>query len=513
MSKTRFWLTGLQTGFESFLLPILAGKAKRAVKGRFQGPKFLTPKLLPDKIRLALDHGAPTSDATQPPQWLGHRRVQRIVVIHAADKAGPHIDYHLVDESLGLYSSFVVRIKFPLRTNSKGYLTEASKSDALEMLRQELDGSAFVAQSKDHTAHQSRTQWHNHAITKGYGAGELREVIQDGPVDLFKSGNKLQLKDWWLNPHQETYFYRVFPGDEQKKTPIWVAGFKKPENPKLEDRLHLKMDTDPDKFRRLVGDGHYTVKEDGASAYMVSNPNGTRFYSPRISKKTGVRIDYTARLGSARHLDSAGTVSGMGELLLYRRGKELKAHEIGGLLNRHAPLPEDVDVKFTLYRIDRVGRQKVTGESYGKQLERIREVVERDTSGTFRMPTIIQPDQIEGTRHLEGVVGIPKEGHINGHGRKLKWRDSEVSDWRVERVHLSPGSNGGIQGVVHFRSLGSGKLYKMGAGALGTDSQCRSMMSFPEKYEGRVAKVRSMHGHEGRAAILVDWHSDKGEGD
>lgn len=496
--------------------PLTARVAKHVVRSSYRGkPGFLVPRLLPAsarRMRLFIsNHGAPFGDRTTPPEWIGHRVARRIVVVHIADKAGPHVDFHIVDDELGLKASYVINLRnkpVTLKTNNSGRLTENSKQEVLNVLRAEFAGRAYVAQSLDHTEDQGSTEWWNREVNSGYGAGQLREVIADDRVDLFKTGSKIEFMDWRLNPHQESYLFRVFAPKEGRETPIWAAGHKSFARPQVEDRLHLKFDQDPEKFLRLVGDGHITIKEDGASFYFVSGPKGTRFFAPRHSKKTGERIEYTSRFGELRHLTSKEKTTGMGELLMHRNGKPLKAHEIGGLLNRNEPLPEDVHVEGVVYRIDRVGRRGHSQDSYESQLR----LIERFTADHpgLRPPTVIGAKDLPSTRELEGAVGVPSGKSIS-EGRKLKWR-GDTFDWEVEDIELSPGSKGGIQGVVWFRSLESGKRFKMGGGPLGPEQQRRDMMENPDEYIGKVMKVACLNGHEGRAAKFEDWHMDKGTG-
>lgn len=504
--------------FDQSVVPMAKKLARRAVKQQYRGrPGFLLPRLMPVTVRrcklLVTNHGTPFGGREMPPEFIGHRVARRVIVVHLANRKGPHVDIHMVDEELGLKTSWVINLpskELEIRLNNKGQLTQRTKDAVLDLVREEFQGRVYIAQSLDHTLSQARTEWWHHEVDSGYGAGELREVIADDRIDLFKSGRKLQWMDWRLNPHQESYAFQVFAGDNDKRnTPIWAVGYKQFGRPQVEDRLHLKFDKDPEKFLRLVGeDAHITIKEDGASFYFEATPQGTRFYAPRHSKKTGERIDYTARFGDMRNITTSERISGMGELLMYRKGKVLAAHEIGGLLNRNSPLPEDIDVEGVVYRIDRVGRRVHTHDPIEVQAELVQGFAARHAS--LRPPTRISPSEVHGTQELEGVVGV-RNGASLGTGRKLKWRGDTV-DWEVEDVTLKPGAKGGIQGVVWFRSLTSGKRFKLGGGPLGPMAQRQDMMENPDSYVGRVAKVACLNGHEGRGAKFEEWHMDKGVG-
>jgi hypothetical protein len=45
---------------------------------------------------------------------------------------------------------------------------------------------------------------------------------------------------------------------------------------------------------------------------------------------------------------------------------------------------------------------------------------------------------------------------------------------------------------------------------MGNREEATDIMNNPDKYIGRVAKISSYKGHEGRAPRFVDWHEGKG---
>jgi hypothetical protein len=64
-------------------------------------------------------------------------------------------------------------------------------------------------------------------------------------------------------------------------------------------------------------------------------------------------------------------------------------------------------------------------------------------------------------------------------------------------------------GVLVFKSLDSGKEFKLGPSQLGNHEVVNELLAKGSELIGRVAKVKSRVGHEGRASVFKDWHLDK----
>jgi len=257
---------------------------------------------------------------------------QMVIVYHEADKAGRHIDIHIGSLSIvkRLPDDFSVTLK-------AGRLTEASKKRIMDLVAAEFLGGAWLAQNLDHTPGDARTDWHGHDRgPTGYGAGAIREVVSDEPVWLTPGDQSLGLSAPHLVNNKQLYIYEIMSKGAQRSVPILSLGVRSPKEPVLRDRLHLTLDEDVEKFRRMVGPGgHVSVKYDGASCYVQYDKKGVpRVWSPRLSVKDGKRIEYTTKvpgLKPSRHL--AGCTA-MGELLFVDKdGKYLSAAETGGVLN------------------------------------------------------------------------------------------------------------------------------------------------------------------------------------
>ena len=442
---------------------------------------------------------------------------QMVVVFHDADKAGRHLDIHIGQTSL------IVRVsgkpvESSIKYNSSGALTTASKEALVAHLRQEVANGSRMAQNLDHSLANARTVWFKgEPGLKGYGAGATRQIVFEEPVEFIKINKSGAIRMYCpkIWPHGQTFLHKLYPGKGSNPVPIVVWGITNPEIPKFEDRLHLKkVDAkDIDKFRSLVDTKTVTRKYDAASAHFNSNDKGTTFWSPRISVKTGGRIEYTHKVPELSRITCGGNMNGMGELLFrekfnifntdhwFDRDRYLSSASVGGILNADRIRPRNVIPDFRVYRIDRFNGKSVIGLDFFAN--RNIAAIFAAKSKFVNLPEFADIKRIDG---WEGLVGFSeKDGVVNGF--KIKWSE-DPKDWKITSVDLVTGPKGRIAGVVWFKSLDSGKLFKMGASQLGNDEFVKQIMDNPENFVGSVFKVQSQIGHEGRAAG-IERHMDK----
>jgi len=454
---------------------------------------------------------------SMPPEWQGHQTTERIIVYHEAYKAGPHVEAYIVLNGIA-YNIGVKRLRPEhiqnIKKHKDGTLTNGTKDYLVGVLRDEFRGGAWLGQTTDHTPEEAKTEWTAHLYNSGYGSGESRHVLDTRTVDVFKSGNTIEWRDSLLNPHQTAYVFRLMSPTERRPKPILKLGFKEHQDIEVKDRLHLKPHIGThefSRFRKLVGeDGIVTVKHDGASAYFEINQKGMSFWSPRVSKETGRRINYNAKVKDLIHHTSDKRITGMGELEYYdrRNNRLLKAHEVGGILNSNGPMPSYIEPQFIIYRIDKVDRKDIHAVDYRQNLDHIRDTVYSIQDPRIQAPILVDwHDAEEVAKSREGLVGVPSGLSILD-GRKYKPR-VDLYDWTVETIGLEDGPKGGISGVVWFTNE-QGDRYKIGASSMGSRDEVKHIMDHPEQYIGKVAKVSSYSGHEGRAAKFEQWHLDKG---
>jgi hypothetical protein len=441
--------------------------------------------------------------------WFNERgNIDITIVYHDAYKAQKHLDIHF-----GNGTSFIIRVsgkpvESKIKYNNKGELTQASKDALIEHIRNEVAGRSRLPQNLDHNPDEAKISWaYGDGPKEGYGSGETRQVILQTKGTIFKiSDKKGQTAEMWIpaiDPNKSMYIHKLYNGDE-KRAPIAVWGFLKSEAPKkLEDRLHLKMISPDefDKFKEKTDAATTTRKYDGASCYIVVGKR-TTVWSPRISKETGERIEYTPKVWEIADMQHSSKPIAMGELLFKKNGRYLKAHEIGGILNSNQVRPDDVVPEIRLYRVDKWKGKDVHNLPFFKNRELQLKMAQK--SSILDVVDLVPQEIIKS---WEGLVAVPKGLSIN-EGYKIKWFQ-DPDDWKVKKVDLAISEKGNIKGVVWFESLTSGKEFKLGPGQIGSFDANMDIINNPHLYEGRVAKVISRNGHEGRAAKLVEWHLDK----
>ena len=449
--------------------------------------------------------------------WFNKKeRLKITIVFHHANKAGKHLDIHF---SNGV--SFIMRVDGkPVNSQLKyvkGKLTQSSKNSLIKHIRQEILNNSRVPQNLDHNPFEAQMTWTINSGPNGYGSGPIREVIGTMDADVYKLGDETgktaEIYCPQLYKHGGMYIHKLYPGDD-KKTPIAIWGTLKPEVPNFKDRLNLTMIAaeDLDKFKNKTDISTTTRKYDGASAYINVTKKGTTLWSPRISKETGRRIEYTQKFTKLASITSNDTIKGMGEALFKRKylkiipGPYLSSTEIGGILNSNKLVPSNVIPEFRIYRIDKFGNLDTYDLPFFDN--RVYQTILSD-----KMPSVIKVVQLcKPVFHSnwEGLVAVPKGESVNN-GYKIKqWGDS--FDWIVTRNELNLSDKGNIAGTISFKSLESGKNFQLGPGQLGSNNECLLLLQNGDDIVGRVAKVHGRIGHEGRAAKFIEWHQDKGDG-
>lgn len=452
------------------------------------------------------------------------------VVYHDANKAGKHVDVHLGHLSL-VYRITGKPVEDAIKFNSKGELTNESRSAILNHIRAEIRNNSRVPWNHDHTVSNARCSWvfqDSRRAAVGYGEGPTRQVVLRDKVEFYHPRVKSSLHFYApaINPHQGMYIHELYPGDE-KRAPILVAGNLIPRDRKFEDRLHLRMIQEEDfrtKFLSKVDHSTITRKYDGASTYFSSNGQGFKFFSPRVSKVTAHRIEYTYKLPELADKGSNHHPVGMAECLFWKRTpigwllwladirgpeyiawKYTSAAETGGILNSHAVRSRTVFPELRVYRMDRWDGGKTFSLQFMANRKLQKRLCRELDLPYWKVVSLAPPIKL---RPWEGLVATPYNLSVND-AYKCKWWQDAL-DWEVTDVQFGISPKGAIEGVVYFRSLESGREFKLGPGAMGTAEQCMDMLQNGNRYIGRVAKVISRTGHEGRAARFTgEWHSDK----
>lgn len=402
-----------------------------------------------------------------------------------------------------------------------GWLTESSRKALINHLRNEISNNSRMVHNHDHTVNNAKCQWSynpNNSNISGYGMGPTRQTILIDKAELYHSDLKSS-QHWYIpsiEKHQGLYIYQIYPGEtpatrtsiDNGKAPILIWGKLIPRDLNYNDRLHLKMILDINEFKSKVELASITKKEDGASTYFNGTSEGFKFFSPRISKETGHRIEYTYKLPELSDLKHSKNPVGMGELLFWKKSfigrKYLTPAEIGGILNSNKIRPRNIFPDLKVYRIDSWNNKYVGNLPFWQNRLLIEELCS-NLASPFMTPTIF----VNPYEHMdhEGYVGVPEGISIN-EGYKFKFKENEF-DWKIDSVNFYLSEKGNIAGVVNCTSLESGKQFKLGPGGIGTADECMDMMDNPNNYVGKTIKVAGFHGHEARGAKLVMYHLDK----
>jgi len=422
------------------------------------------------------------------------------------------------------------KIKF----NNNSELTQDTKDALMNHVRHEIAAHSRVPQNLDHSLSNAKSTWKTEkGPLTGYGSGNTRQIISESKVEFYHThlDSSLHMYAPIITPHQGLYLYQIYNG-KSTGVPIVIWGTLNPKDERFKDRLHLKMiqEEDFDKFKSKTNNSTVSRKYDGASTHFSTTGQGFKFFSPRYSKITGHRIEYTYKLcelaeqgfGPIRP-DRISHTTGMGEVLFWRtntfgtisqylfnaRGIEglcwsyLKAPEIGGILNSSQVRPTWAYPEVRIYRIDRFKGRDYNEAPFFEN--RALQVQVAHSNQYFKVVQIVNPTI---NRKWEGLVAIPLGASVND-GLKIKWR-GDLLDWRIDDIKFYLSDKNNIAGIVKCTSLESGKSFNLGQGQVGTVDRCMSMIKSPKDWIGTVVKVSGFNGHEGRAAKIRDIHLDKG---
>ena len=446
------------------------------------------------------------------------RMIKRIrIIYHDADKAGKHLDIHIGHLSL-VINIAGKPIADKIAFNSNGELTVQSKSDLIDLLRDEINNKSRMIQNLDHSMNNAEATWlATGKQTTGYGAGKTRQVVMSSDAEILSvsDGNSQSIKMYApeIDSHNMLYVHKLYYGDNGKP-PVVIFG-SSTKAPKFEGRLKLKKTKTIDDFKERIDVRTTTVKHDGASANVETDHKKTLLFSPRTDQD-GNNIPYHTKLPELYRITCDGKSVFMGELLLkekfnplvlkhWMNDRYLTAAQIGGILNAHNIRPKNIVPEFRIYRMDKWNGQDVILLPFFKN-----RALQKKFGKLSRYVKPVKLTSAKMRKGIEGLVAVPIDGNVMGGYAIRFWGD--LDDWEVKAVELKFGPTGRTAGVIHFKSLESGKSYKLGPGQLGSESDCLMMMKAGNKLVGQVAKVKSRQGHEGRSAKLLEWHLDKGIG-
>jgi hypothetical protein len=430
-----------------------------------------------------------------------------VLVYHDANKARKHIDVHIGRFSL------IVRVsgkpvENKIKYNNNGELTIESKEALLNHVRKEIANHSRMPQNLDHSMSNAHCSWTaNEPGIVGYGSGLTRQVFHESKVEILtaKRGH-LKLYAPQLNSHNLLFVHELYPGDG-KTAPIVVWGEYISDIPTFHDRLHLKLiqANELSVFKKKTDITTTTRKYDGASCYLVADKMGIHVFSPRISKETNRRIEYTGKLPELITAKTNHKYIGMGELLFKKRilgitGPYLSAAEVGGILNSDKIRPSNIIPEIRLYRIDKVDRLDTHGLPFWENRR-----LQYDLSMSHPILRVVSLCLPFHYPFQEGLVAVPVGGSVID-GFKIKFKGDET-DMIIKSIDFFISDKQHIAGTMTCTY--NDKEYKFGPSQLGNIDRCLEFMDNSNKLIGKTVKTVGFKGHIGRAARIIDIHLDK----
>jgi len=409
---------------------------------------------------------------TNPQKW------EFVLHSHDAERAGQHFDLRLGDPTTGFAHSFVVR-SWP-KSGEK----------------------VLAVQQPTHTV---KYMDFKGSIESGYGKGHVGIADRD-QVEIIKS-----------SPDKIT-FYKYKGGNTEKFSLIRTGG---------DQWLLLNHTSSGELGKYFASTSKYKMKEldqayvpqeqdfitpkiDGAYATTILRPNKTPIVlSSRLSKKTGLPIEYTAKLydiiGGRVPKSLGNTVLRTEVYAVDRQGNEVPNRLLGGMLNANVWKSRDMQ------------------RSAGTPLRlAVTDVVKYNGKDTTNLTPKAKYDLIRGLTKQLNYLDDPlelqkkikfKEGKViwkNGLPYKLKYKPEY--DYAVQSVFPATIKKGipRAGGIIAYDAA-TGVTTKVGTGF--THLELQDMLKNPDEYVGRVAKISAMEQHPSgklRSPSFITWHLDKG---
>jgi DNA ligase D-like protein (predicted 3'-phosphoesterase) len=304
----------------------------------------------------------------------------------------------------------------------------------------------------------------------------------------------------------------------------WVLINSTPQTSKVHE-YHKKMPYKkiPEDEVEKVLDGSYAVsaKIDGAAALFHVLKDKIEAISYRTDKE-GRPIVHTHRIPGLTSLQLPKSLHGTilrGELYAERGGRTLKPQEIGGLLNasvensRRKQERDKIKMKAAIFRVLK-DRNKVVDPKGPYNLQRVRDIVAQLPSDVFNVPPT-ETDPIKSRKLFEdiraGKVPLTREGVVatplaGGVPRKIKF----LKEYDVPIAGVFPAvTKSGPPRAGGFEYRTDAGAARVGTGF--THETLRDMLENPDKYIGRMARVKSQDRFPGgalRAPSFIALHED-----
>jgi ATP-dependent DNA ligase len=274
-------------------------------------------------------------------------------------------------------------------------------------------------------------------------------------------------------------------------------------------------------------------KLDGAHTLIDLKDTGKvpRLFSYRKAKRalSGV-IEHTHKVPSLLEQrvpeGYANTLLRAETIAITDKGKSLPARQIAGMLNSSVPVSRETQkelgatLKPIAFDIVKYKGENVENRPFKERYDLLKDVASKtdieivDVAHTNQEKLKLLRTIERGNHPLtnEGVVLRPLEG--NAHPAKAKFRpDHDVYVRSIFEATNAQGKPVGRAGGFEFSWTPKGPVVgRVGTGF--THDLAKDMLSNPDKYKGRVAKVHAEQKYESGAlgkASFQEWHLDKGK--
>lgn len=447
---------------------------------------------IPDK-----QNTAPPPEVLLPETW------QFGLQFHRADRAGPHFDLRLGDPATGVAYSW-----------------------AIPKARMPQPGEKVLA------VYQPR-----HTVSYMSFKGEIREGYGKGTVEL-KAHSKVEV----LRASSERVRFNLYEGHDVFEYVLvrtldkqWLLMNVTPQrDPSLPSAKPPYKEMPPESIDPENDKQILQEKIDGAHVlFQVQPGKQVRVLSYRPTERLSGVIDHTWRIpwmmGRYAPKDVKPSIV-RGELYAVdKEGVAVPAHKLGGLLNANVWKSREMQqqngwqLRLALFDPVMVDGRRVDALPYSKKLETL-------LAFTKQHPGVTIPDtavDAAGKRRIlagirEGKNKTTTEGFVIWHKdsaapTKAKIRpDFDVHVRKVFPAYSADGKELDRAGGFEYSWTPGGPI----AGRVGTGfdhKALREMKEFPERFVGRVAKVRSQEilpseKNALRAPSFYMWHLDKGNG-
>ena len=328
-------------------------------------------------------------------------------------------------------------------------------------------------------------------IGKGYGTGTVKQVAKGEVVILSRTPTSIK-----------------FTRADQRNAPIynmlktkggnWITFIQREDAPpeiQLYSKEHFKS-VPLEEVANIMDKGALaTPKFDGAGAVATIRPHGVDVYSLRRDKN-GNLIRYTDHIGGLRNLKVPGDLVGRsfrGEVIATKDNKVLPPQELGGLLNSTlANVIRKRNIDNIKLQMKALALLTPKGEDYDP--DKVQQLVSKLNVPIIQAPPVYR----KSAEALAAIAAMRKGTHpLTGEGlvlqapgqRPIKAKLTEDADVVIENVFPSASADPRAGGFEYSLPGQPGVKGRMGTGF--THSTLKDMLSNPEKYRGRVARIKA----------------------